>query len=478
MAAFPYIVQGTLFNTDGVTAIANVRVYLRNERTNETINQNTIAGGLFALDCANFPSAYAESDIVTLFVIYQNLEDSEEHTIVQDQGGVTINLTLVLVPASDTLRYFTVQDFFDFHHLTPGAADVPLTKEVVMIGTQAEEEIDRICSTRFSDGNIEVEVNNCNATTGWSGSTDATAIAVTTTTADYRTPTGALDLGKSGVTEAFFHYQNSTLTARDFRNRYVAFWVSLNATTTLRADNNGSAITVHYGSSTANYYAKSWYEDELIAGWNLLFFRISDDFVTTTGSPDPSACTYFRIRFDNTAITDVVTTGNFIIDNIFLAHEDHFIDEYMDTRDDWQLDYYVRKTPINRLVRFMVDRADEGNAPAWDELVEGDDEIVVEKSVGRIRLVDLSSVLVTFTRILPQQGAQKARATYIYGRTNVPKDVWKLAILMTARDLMYSTVSKAIMRGQDSFKTEHYTALDRQIDSILSHYRRLDILNS
>ena len=478
MASFPYILSGTVTDSSG-TALASVRVWARNENSNKVIYGNTDSIGFYALDAANFATSYNNGDIVTVFVVYVNSEDYEEHVIDLSggAGGATINLSLVEVPASGALRYFTVQDFFDVHGLTPGSDGVPLTNTIVKIGIQAEEEVDRVCSTRFSDGAIEVEVNDCDSTSGWSGSTDAVAIAVTTDDADYKTRTGALDLGKSGTTEALFSYSNSSLTARDWSNKYVLCWVYLSSLSALRVVDNGSAITIRYGSSSVNYYSQSWYYSDLVAGWNLLFFKKSDREVVTSGSPSDSNMTYFLIRFDVTAAATLVTTGTYIIDNIFLAHEEHLADEYLDTKDAYQYDYYVRKYPIDRIVQFQINRGSEGQAVSWDELTEIDNEVKIDKKTGRIRIVDNTQTTSEGRKIYPETGVNMVRVTYLYGENFVPKDIKKLALLMTARDLMKFTVSRALLQGQDSFKTDHYTALDSQIDSILIRYRQLDMIN-
>lgn len=474
----PYILTGTVFDTDGTTALSNVRVVARNERTNKTISTNSVSDGTYALDAANFENSYVNGDLITLLVIYTNSEDSLEHTIDTSAGGATgLNFTLENVPASDELRYMTVQDFYDFHHLTPSGEGVPSTKEVVKIGVQVEKEIDETIGTRFSDGKIEEDVNDADATTNWSGSTDAVAVAVTTDDADYKTRTGALDLGKSGTTEAFFTYTNSSVTSRDFRNKYVGFFVYLSSLTGLRLTDNGSAIQVRYGSSSANYYQKTWYYLDLVAGWNFLYFKSDDDEVTETGVVNDADMTYFQIRFDTAAASTTVTAGNFILDNIFLAHKDHLKDEYLDTVDARQWDYYLKNYPVKRMLWFIINRADENEAIVWDELTEIDNEIKISHETGRVRLVDLTTALAEGRNIFPKPGVKQVRAIYLYGKEFVPKEIRKLTILMTMRDLMHSAVSKALMRGQDSFRSEHFTVLDASIERIFSRYRHLDMLN-
>ena len=341
-----------------------------------------------------------------------------------------------------------------------------------------ETEMDNSLGTRFSSGAIEIEVDDCDATTGWSGSTDTVSIAVTTTVADYRTRTGALDLGKSGTTEAFFHYEKSTLTQRSFSNRVLCLFVSLDSLSKLRADANGSAILVRYGTDSSNYYEKTFYKDDLITGYNLLFFKLTDREVTKTGAPTDSNMQYFRIRFDTTATSDTVTGGAFILDNIFLANEEHFVDEFLDTRDDFHRNYFLSKLPVDRMIRFLINRAAEGFAPVFSELKESDNEIKISADTGRVRIVDVTSTVTDGTRIFPQEGNKQVRATYLAGHVNVPGDIKKLAILMTARDLGKGTVVRSLVEGRDTATRDTYTVLDKQIDNIMIRYRNVSMYNT
>lgn len=477
--AFPYPMTGIVYDTNGTTVLASVRVSARNERTNKTLSINTDSLGVYVIDAANFTDGYSNGDTITLSVIYTNLERQIEHIIDTSRGGGSgLDLTLIEVPASDALRYFTVQDFYDFHNLTAIQEDAPTATDVVKVGSMVEEEIDNMCSTRFSDGTIETEVDDCDATTGWSGSTDAVAVAVSTDDADYRTKTGALDLGKSGTTQAFFQYEKSSLTSRDFRNKYIALWVKIDSLTGLRTVDNGSAIQLRYGSSSTDYYEKTYYFNELVTGWNLLFFKSDDREVTETGSANDGAMTYFRLRFDTAASSTTFTAGTIVMDNIFLVHRDHFIDEYIDVKHDPQWDYYIAKRPIDRMVRFLVNRAEEGNAASWDELTEKDNELKIDFNTGRVRVADVTSATDDLTSIFPTPGAQHVRATYIFGKTTVPRDIKKLAILMTSKDLMKSNMAKALFGGRSESRAvaDSFGIWDTQIEMILSRYRNLDMV--
>jgi len=472
MASLPYIVSGTVYDTDGTTALANIKVIIRNERTNETINQTTNGAGQYALDASNFTSQFADGDTLTVFVIYTNYEDYEEHVIEESNGGTTVNLTLTIVPASDSLRYFSVQDYFDFFGLVSGNEGVPLTNQVVLIGVQVEKEIDEECQTRWSSTNIELTVDDCNATTSWTASTDATAVTVDTST--FKTRTGSLKLGKSGTSEATFNYSKTVGTARDFRNGVVGCFVKFSSLSGLAT--TGNAVSVRFGSDSSNYYQKNYFKSDLLTAWNFLYFKLNDSDITTTGNPDDSACDYFQIVFTTTAVTDVFVTGTILLDNIFVVHEDHFIDEYIDTKSEFQFDYFTQHTPISRLVYFLVNTAAEENAETWVELTESGNQLDISEDTGRIKIreIDISDE----ENVRPRSGARQVRAVCLFGENSVPRDIRKLALLMTARDIMQAVVAKALMRGQDSFKTDHYNVLDKQIERILEGYRRYGMLNT
>jgi len=305
MAGIPFVINGTVYDTSS-TALANVKVTLRNERTNETINQNTNSSGQYVLDCANLTGGWSDGDTITVYVIYTNYEDYEEYVIVESDGGKELDLTLVAVPAADTLKYFTVQDFFDFFNLTSGNEGVPLTNQIVEIGTMIEKEIDETCQSEFS----------------------------TTTT----------------VTQ-----------------------------------------------------------------------------------------------------------------------------EYHDAKD-FQKDWFLEKTPVLSVTTLEVNTAEDGNATSWVTLTEASYQFEVNLDTGRIRLT--GTVGDATTPVYPEPGTRQMRVTYTYGRTAVPKDIKKLAILMTARDLLQGAVGRAFMRGQDTFTSTQFTVYDSQIERILARHRKVEMINT
>ena len=308
--ANPYVIAGKVYDTDGTTILANIKVTARNERTNKLLTCVTNSAGEYAFDASNFEGSYVNGDIVTVFIIYSNSEDYEEHTIDVSAGGIsTLDLTLVVVPASGALRYVTVQEFYDYFHLTVGGEGTPLTNEIVAVGILVEDEIDRMCNQKFD--------------------TD------------------------------------------------------------------------------------------------------DGDYYTVT-------------------------------------------DEYHDAVSKYQADWFLEKTPLISITTFKVNSAEENDTASWTTLTEVANQIKVDKRTGRIRItgdVDDDS-----TSNYPEPGVKQIKVTYTYGQST-PRDIKKLTILMMAKDLMQGTVARALFRGQDSFKTDHYNVFDTQIKSILSRYRTVDMFN-
>jgi hypothetical protein len=306
--SLPYIISGICYDTDGTTPLASIKVTVRNERTNQTGTATTNPSGQYAIDLANLTDGYSASDIITIFVLYSNSEDYEEHVVVSGGAGATVDLTLVDVPASDSLKYFTVQNFYDHFNLLVGAEDTPLTNQVVLIGSQVEKDIDETCQSEFS------------------------------------------------------------------------------------------------------------------------------------------------------VATNTVTN------------------EYHEVTSEFQKDWFLEKTPVVSVTTLEINTAADGNADSWETITEAAYQFEVDLDTGRITLT--GTIDDETTPAYPAKGTKNLRATYVYGRSAVPRDIRKLAILMTGKDLMQGSVARALFRGQDSFKTDHYMVLDKEIERILARHRKYEMRNT
>jgi len=133
-------------------------------------------------------------------------------------------------------------------------------------------------------------LDDCEATTGWAGSTDADA--PTLNGATFKEGSNSISLAKSGTTVDNFSY-DKTLGSFDATGKQLWVWVYL-----VDADdlNTGTAIDVLVGDGGAtNYYLKSYQLSDLADGWNLLGGVPSTEF-TRVGTPNIASLELLRIK--------------------------------------------------------------------------------------------------------------------------------------------------------------------------------------
>src|SRR3990167_8048628 len=131
--------------------ISNARVIVRNERSNNTLSADTDSNGQTILNAANMTNGVVTGDILSIFSIYQNNEGSVQHTVTS--GGVDISLALTAAPAIGSLRYFTVQNFYNEMSYRSTDSDLPRAVDIVDIGVDVEKEIDEMTGQRFDSAN-------------------------------------------------------------------------------------------------------------------------------------------------------------------------------------------------------------------------------------------------------------------------------------------------------------------------------------
>jgi len=141
----PYPVFGIVYDTDGSTAINGATVRVRNETNNEIISGLTDSSGQYILEAANFASGYLETDKLTVYVIYSNLDASGTLEISNDEHEK--NLTLAVIADSSLINYCTIQDIFDELDIT----ETDLTAQrIVKVIQRAESRINEKTQTTFT----------------------------------------------------------------------------------------------------------------------------------------------------------------------------------------------------------------------------------------------------------------------------------------------------------------------------------------
>ncbi len=484
MPGSPYLLGIEIFDTDGTTALENVKVQIRNENTNDNASLNTDADGQVFFQLANasvFTKGWTVGDIVSFFVLYKGFESTSSLTLT-DKGGSTQSLTLVAVAEAPSLRYFTPQEFLDYFSISTIDSDSEnglKPETIVKVGEGVEQHIERILNRTYdnnSGSNYQVtdelyevkltqriwflkntpivsiqrfEVNTnlpgespnfdnimfqqidaADATTDWSASTDG-VITLNTTNGEFNQGTGALNITKTGSTTDNVTYSKTLSSSFDFTNSLFKLEFYVEDTSEL-ASAGSTQVEIRIGSDSSNYYSKTF--DNIAQGnWISLSLRhnSTDSSASTTGTPDATSSAYVAIKITYSASGTTVTAGDMRLDNLRLNEED---------------------------------------------------DLDINLDIGRIAIATFSNFLdrptfgyyhhhfITF----PEPGLNQVKVTYKHGQS-VPSDIRRLAILMTARAFgsqmlqalniktSESSGLNSSIQNQDNFKAE--------IDSIIENRR-------
>jgi len=464
----PHVFGIQVYDTDGTTALANVKVSIRNETSNDTSSGNTNASGQIVFNLANssiFTDGWTTGDRISYFVLYQGFE-AKESVLVQDTGGTQVTLDLAAATVAPSLRYFTVSDFLDYFQVSAFDEDnangiKPQT--IVKVGQMVEKRIDNLtyrkwdnnagsyysnseelhtAKTRqrvfwlkntpvFSISRFEVNVglpsqaeewfnimylllDACDATTDWSASTDG-VIALNTTNNQVNEGTGALNITKTGGTVDNVTYSKTLSTTFDFTRSEFRLDFYCEDITELVATGS-TAVEIRIGSDSSNYYAYVFDRTKIgQAAWSTLTIKFDSDAsdASTTGSPDATACDYVAIKITYASSATTVTVG------------------------DNRLDY----------IRFNSKEDLNINLPS-----------------GRVEITDA-------TDYLPEPGKDQVRATYLQGASSVDEDIKLLAILMTGKNFAKRTLQRLNISASEvaglSSSIQNLSVDDQEIKSIL-----------
>ncbi len=154
----PYVLFGIVTDTDGATVINGATVRARNETNNEIISAVTNSVGEYLFDATNFASGYLDTDKITIYVIYTNLEASSTLDVANNEHEA--NLSLSTIADSSLLQgYASVQDVYDELDIT--STDVA-AQIVIKVIQRAESRIDERTETKFVATTVTNEVYDYN----------------------------------------------------------------------------------------------------------------------------------------------------------------------------------------------------------------------------------------------------------------------------------------------------------------------------
>ncbi|MHA1827951.1 MAG: hypothetical protein ACTSX6_04805 [Candidatus Heimdallarchaeaceae archaeon] len=141
------------------TALADIKVTVRQNATNESYSKNTNSDGdaIFNLgSTTEFPSGWTIGDSFTIIVLYQGYEAYYSHAIATGEGGYAKTIVLSAVPSAPSLKLFRPQEFLDTLNLKiyeDDAVNGVKLQQLTLVGESVETELEEDCNTKF-DNNL------------------------------------------------------------------------------------------------------------------------------------------------------------------------------------------------------------------------------------------------------------------------------------------------------------------------------------
>lgn len=168
------------------------------------------------------------------------------------------------------------------------------------------------------------EVTTCEATTNWTAGTDG---AITTNSTTYKQGTYSLNLTKSGATVDNVIWYNESLTSRDFTDKDLWGWIYIEDAAALAKLATTAAVEVRYGNDyNTNYYYYRYDNADLVVGWNIIKFSISD--ATEVGTVTDASCDSLAIKLTYTATSDTTSEGDIVIDDFKLSSSGDYYKDF------------------------------------------------------------------------------------------------------------------------------------------------------
>jgi hypothetical protein len=155
-------------------------------------------------------------------------------------------------------------------------------------------------------------LDNCDATTDWTASTDASAAALTGGLEPEIGGSG-LALGKSGETVTSATYTKTIGATKNGTDQTLKVDVFIQ---NIMALEKNKAMEIRVGNDSSNYYSRVYRRNELKTGINKVSLEIAD--MKQTGTPAIATLDYLYIGFEVPTSTDTITSGDIIMDNWIL----------------------------------------------------------------------------------------------------------------------------------------------------------------
>lgn len=156
------------------------------------------------------------------------------------------------------------------------------------------------------------ELELFDSTSGWVYSTDAEAVELDLVT--YKEGTSSFKVGKSGITQNYFSYENVNSSSKDLTNKLVYFNIYMEDTLTIQ---KLSYLKVLLGENESNCLQFSIDASTLQVGWNELY--LNPNIATLIGSPILTNIIFKKFIFEMLDSNTVIANENILLDYMILT---------------------------------------------------------------------------------------------------------------------------------------------------------------
>jgi hypothetical protein len=160
-------------------------------------------------------------------------------------------------------------------------------------------------------------IDGCESVDGWA---NVYSTVLTLDTVNFKQGVASLQGGKNTTTVNYFSYAKDNKYNFDSTGKILKCWVYITDTTELKETDTVQLIVGNgriSGATQESQKRKGFNRSSLVNGWNLLTFDIANEGTDSVGTYVLNRMRSFRITFNKTNITDLVTHGNVKFDWIY-----------------------------------------------------------------------------------------------------------------------------------------------------------------
>jgi len=235
-----------------------------------------------------------------------------------------------------------------------------------------------------------------------------------------------------------------------------------------------SGVTSSFSAIHDNFISGSTalYTSSTLVPTNLYSVNYNDGKITSFAGTSGSVITldYDYSDMENSAVIDIISQSDKDIeDETGRVFNSASTTEYLDV-DNYQKDFFLKNYPVITLSSVSQNTSSsEADVPSWSSSSEGlgNDYLANSRDleIGRIRFIDN----------FPLSGKDRLKVEYTYGFATTPANIKELSVLLSIRQMMNSSIYKAIFDGNDNFTPVRLNEIEARIEALYRKIRKQDI---